>query len=116
MPVCCKKTGWGWLLKPDNKHAQELNFAFDNCGRQNENHMVSPRLLCFVKRGACNAIRTIFLIKGHAKNDCDMTFNLMKQGHRKNNSCAQCDVSSNLKHPDVKAMKGCTQGHMHEET
>jgi hypothetical protein len=67
--------------------ANEINLVFDNCAGQNKNKMVYCMLFFMVKPGVCRTARctSIFLVKGHTKNDCDRMFNLMKYDYRKVN-------------------------------
>lgn len=71
-------------LKAGSK-AKELNFVFDNCSGQNKNRMVIRLLTISVALGYAKKVVAIFLIRGHTKNDCDRTFNLMKILYRKSN-------------------------------
>jgi hypothetical protein len=65
--------------------AKEINFVFDNCGGQNKNKMVLQFMVMLAKLNLAKIIHTIFLIKGHTKNDCDRLFNLLKYDYRKTN-------------------------------
>jgi hypothetical protein len=47
--------------------------------------MVLRFLVILVKRKVCKVARAIFLVRGHTKNDCDRSFNLLKKGIRKEN-------------------------------
>ena len=69
----------------DNDPVKEIILVFDNCAPagQNKNRMVLKFLLVIVQRGWANLARAVFLIKGHTKNDCNRTFNLMKIDYRK---------------------------------
>jgi hypothetical protein len=78
----------GIVAPPDADDAdplKELNFVFDNCGGQNKNRMVLRFLVVLVKRKICKLARAIFLVRGHTKNDCDRSFNLLKKHVRHEN-------------------------------
>lgn len=63
----------------------ELNWSFDNCPGQNKNRMVIRFFMYLVERGFFLKVNLIFLVKGHTKNICDRTFNLLKlEYHNKN--------------------------------
>ena len=70
----------------------------DNCGGQNKNQMVLRMLHYLVKLKVAVEARIIFLFIGHAKNDCDRLFNLMKKEYRKCNIYTPKDLTASMQH------------------
>ena len=57
----------------------KIIFVADNCAGEKKTNTVA-RLANLLVRGRCFATAEVaFLVKGHAKNSCDRSFNLMKQ-------------------------------------
>lgn len=62
---------------------KRLTIAADNCGGQNKNNHVIRMALYLVESGFYEEVEIIFYVKGHTKNTCDRSFNLMKKGYHK---------------------------------
>lgn len=58
----------------------QLVVACDNCSAQNKNKGVIKFCMWLVDAGYVKKVTLLFLIKGHTKNHCDKSFNLLKQG------------------------------------
>ena len=84
----------------------EVVFSFDNCGGQNKNQIVLGYFAHRVEEGYFNKVVVCFLVRGHTKNACDRTFNLLKNEYRKKDlySSKQLDEVLN-KAEDVTATK-----------
>lgn len=67
-----------------------------------------------VKGGYFVTVNIVFLIKGHAKNTCDRTFNLMKKGHRKKQACAKEQALTVLGTHDDVTIINATSSMFHE--
>ncbi|KAL7558198.1 hypothetical protein ACA910_009421 [Epithemia clementina (nom. ined.)] len=63
----------------------KLTIACDNCAGQNKNNMVVRLASYLVEKGHFQEVEFLFYVKGHTKNACDRSFNLMKMRFRKNN-------------------------------
>jgi len=57
-----------------------LVIAADNCSGQNKNKAMIRFCMWLVEAGYAKKVTLLFLIKGHTKNECDKSFNLLKKG------------------------------------
>lgn len=60
----------------------EITFSFDNCAGQNKNRVVLGYFAWLVEEGYFLKANVLFLVRGHTKNACDRTFNLLKTQYR----------------------------------
>lgn len=60
---------------------KRLTIAADNCGGQNKNNHVLRLPLYLVEKGFYEEAEVLFYVKGHTKNVCDRSFNLMKKSY-----------------------------------
>ena len=59
--------------------SNKITFVADNCIGQNKNNTVIRLANLLVEGGYFATAEVAFLVKGHTKNSCDRSFNLMKQ-------------------------------------
>ena len=82
--VCSSLFKWltdkGWLK---NTCGGALYVIADNCTGQNKNQTVIRFLLWLVESGYFKKACLSFLVRGHTKNACDRSFNLMKKRFHK---------------------------------
>ena len=57
----------------------------DNCGDQNKNNTILKTCAYIVAAGWYKNVNVILLVKGHTKNSCDRSFNLLKHKWNKTN-------------------------------
>ena len=94
--------------RSNNCLTNKITFAADNCTGQNKNNTVIRLANSLVKGGCFAAAEVAFLVKGHTKNSCDRSFNLMKQCfHRKNVRTKEMTLKALNKISDV-TMVDCT--------
>ena len=65
------------------RRGKRLACIFDNCSGQNKNNTVLRLAVYLVECGFFHEVEIIFYIRGHTKNACDRTFNLMKKIYHK---------------------------------
>ena len=65
-----------WLKEDERGH--KLCIIADNCGGQNKNNTVLRLAGWLVDMGYFASVVFIFLVRGHTKNCCDRSFNLLK--------------------------------------
>lgn len=63
----------------------KLTIACDNCAGQNKNNVVLRLPLLLVELGFFKEVEIVFFVRGHTKNACNRSFNILKQGYHNRN-------------------------------
>ena len=98
----------GFNPRSNNCLTNKITFAADNCTGQNKNNAVIRLANLLVEGGYFATAEVAFLVKGHTKNSCDRSFNLMKQHFHGKNACAKEMALKVLNKSSDATMVDCT--------
>ena len=94
--------------RSNNCLTNKITFAADNCAGQNKNNAAIRLANLLVEGGHFATAEVAFLVKGHTKNSCDRSFNLMKQHFYGKNACTKEMALKVLNKSSDATMVDCT--------